>query len=463
MARDTANDGARFVSIIINEDGTEAYARILDISATITKRDVVWKLAEEKVRGGIIHKNISRMLEEKDITKTYLVAECNKPVDGKDGWFEFLFDTDVDTKPKILEDGSVDYSAYGNLPSVEENDKLVIYHPATASRDGENFWGERILAQKGKELAKLRGKGFYVSDDGREYFAKTAGRVKYEDERLIVEDVLEIRGDASISTGDIQFINDIHVFGNVLTGVRIHSSKGSIIVDGYVEAAELSAKCDVVLKNGMQGNNKGVIHAGGSVSGKFFEQVSINSGGDVNANAIMNSYVSAKQDIIVSGKFGIIIGGEVKAEREISATIIGNMSEVKTTVRAGIDGNPMVELVQLEKDYAAAETEQQRFAEALDRLEMLLAKSSDEELNMKKIKLIRQKINQEQVLIRLEKERENLTEQIARMHSAKITILKVVYPGTSLSVNGRNTRVKEEVNSIEVVSKSGGIQMISLI
>ncbi|MBR1740866.1 MAG: DUF342 domain-containing protein, partial [Lachnospiraceae bacterium] len=349
------------------------------------------------------------------------------------------------------------------LPAVEENEKLVIYHPATGSRDGENFWGERILAQKGKELAKLRGKGFYVSDDGREYFAKTSGRVKYEDERLVVENVLEIRGDASISTGDIQFINDIHVFGNVLTGVRIHSSKGSIIVDGYVEAAELSAKCDVVLKNGMQGNNKGSIHAGGSVSGKFFEQASINSGGDVNANAIMNSYVSAKQDITVSGKFGIIIGGEIKAEREISATIIGNMSEVKTTVRAGVDGNPMLELVQLEKDYTAAETELQRFTEALEKLESLIEKNPSEELNAKKIKLIRQKINQEQVLIRLDRERDDLTEQIARMHSAKITILKVAYPGTFLSVNGRNTRVKEEVNSIEVVSKSGGIQMLSLL
>lgn len=458
-----ANEGARFVSVTINEDGTEAYAGILDVSVSITKRDVVWKLAEENVRGGIIHKNISKMLEEKDITKTYLVAECNKPVDGTDGWFEFLFDTDVDTKPKILEDGSVDYSAYGNLPSVEENERLVIYHPATASRDGENFWGERILAQKGKELAKLKGKGFYISDDGKEYFAKTAGRVKYEGERLVVDDVLEIKGDASISTGDIQFINDIHVFGNVLTGVRLHSSKGSIIVDGYVEAAELSAQGDVVLKNGMQGNNKGVIHAGGSVSGKFFEQVSINCGGDVNANAIMNSYVSAKQDIIVSGKFGIIIGGEVKAEREISATIIGNMSEVKTTIRAGVEKNPMFDLVQLEKDYTAAENEQQKLSEALDAIEGILAKSASEEMNMKKIQLIRQKINQEQVLIRLEKERENLTEQIARMHAAKITILKVVYPGTFLSVNGKNTRVKEEVNSIEVVSKGGGIQMLSLL
>ena len=200
-----------------------------------------------------------------------------------------------------------------------------------------------------------------------------------------------------------------------------------------------------------------------SVSGKFFEQVSINSGGDVNANAIMNSYVSAKQDITVSGKFGIIIGGEIKAEREISATIIGNMSEVKTNIFAGVEGNPMMELMQKEKDLEDAEKELQKLAGGLEKIEQLIEKTPSEDLNRKKITIIRSKINQEQVVKRLEKEREELTEQMARAHAAKITILKVVYPGTSVSVNGKNTKIKEETNSIEIVSKSGGIQMISLL
>ena len=85
---------------------------------------------------------------------------------------------------------------------------------------------------------------------------------------ILVENELVIDGDASLSTGDIIFSDDIHIKGNVLTGVMIHSVKGSIIVDGFVEACSLEAGTEVVLKNGMQGNGKGKIVAGGNVSGR---------------------------------------------------------------------------------------------------------------------------------------------------------------------------------------------------
>lgn len=86
---------------------------------------------------------------------------------------------------------------------------------------------------------------------------------------MVVDNELVIEGDVSLTTGDVSFMNDIHIHGNVLTGVTIRSEKGSIVVDGYVEASELHAAKDVVLKNGMQGSGKGKIVAGGSVSGKF--------------------------------------------------------------------------------------------------------------------------------------------------------------------------------------------------
>jgi len=127
--------------------------------------------------------------------------------------------------------------------------------------------------------------------------------VTYKDERLLVENELLIDGDVSLATGDINFSGNIHIRGNVLTGVVVASAKGDVIVDGYVEACQIYAGGSVVMKNGMQGNGKGKIIAGGSVSGKFFERVTIESGMDVHANAIMNSDITAVQDIVVSGKF----------------------------------------------------------------------------------------------------------------------------------------------------------------
>ncbi len=462
MEKEIAKKGLEFVEITFNEDATEAYAKLLDPSKEFTKRDISWKLAVMDIQEGIIYENIDKMLEEKDVQKAYLVAVSQKAVDGKDGWYEFLFDTNVDTKPKILKDGSVDYSAYGNVPTVDEGDKIVIYHPATQGEDGVNFRNETLVGYKGKELAKLKGKGFTVSEDGLEYFAKETGKISYEDERLLIESELIIRGDASISTGDVEFKNDIHVMGNVLTGVKLHSLKGSIIVDGYVEAAELEAEKEIVLKNGMQGNGKGKISAGGSVSGKFFEQVTIESGEDIKANAIMNSHVSAKQDIIVSGKFGIIIGGEVSAEREISATIIGNMSEVKTKISAGVAGNLMAMLMKAEKESGQIEEELQKLIEGLKKVDTLIESGRDD-LTQKRLQLVRAKIGKEQELNEKVKQKEEIMERMTRAHAAKVTILKVVYPGTYVEVNGVKTNVKEETNSIEIVAKGAVIQMLSLV
>lgn len=143
------------IEIVVLDDGMKTFASIQDTSKEYVRQDVVRYLEDMNIHTGIKYDVIEQMLKEKKPDKQYLIAEGIGPVDGKDGWFEFLFDTELDTKPKILKDGSVDYSEYGDVPSVDEGQKLVIYHPATASEDGENLFGETIVARKGKEHIPL--------------------------------------------------------------------------------------------------------------------------------------------------------------------------------------------------------------------------------------------------------------------------------------------------------------------
>lgn len=447
------------VDITLSEDATEAFVCLQHTNKEYMIEEVLQQLSEAGVTKGINRNVIEMMLKEKQIGKKYLVAKSEQPMDGQDGWFEFLFDTDVDTKPKVLQDGSVDYSEYGDVPFVEEGQKLVIYHAATESRDGENFRGETIVAKKGKELAKLRGKGFYLSENGREYFAKTSGRVVYQNDRLVVENELVIDGDVSLSTGDINFTNDIHIRGNVLTGVSVASEKGSVVVDGYVEACELYAAKDVVLKNGMQGNGKGKIIAGGSVSGKFFEQLTIESGGDVCANAIMNSHVTARQDVIVSGRFGIIIGGEICAERHISATIIGNMAEVKTRIFAGVEEDLFSKLMQKEKEQAALEEQLKKIANGISQINILIEKTQREDLTQQKVKLIRGKIEKENQINEKIREKQKVMDRMSRASAAKVTVQKTLYPGTLISINGVKKNITEETSHVKISAKGSVMEV----
>ena len=422
-----------------------------------TKEVLLAKLRDVGVTRGINVERLQEMLDKKEYHKPVEVAVGQAPIRGEDGWFEFLFETEIDNKPRILKDGSVDYSQYGNLPSVVEGEEIVKYHPATAAVDGISVKDEIIIAIKGKDLAKLKGKGFFISEDATSYTARHDGKVTYQNERLNVESELVIEGDVSYTTGDVTFLNNIHVRGNVLAGVTIESQKGSIVVDGYVESAILKAKKDIVLKNGMQGNGKGTIKAGGDVTGKFFEQATITCEGDVRANAIMNAMIDAGQDIIVSGKYGIIIGGCVCATRYIQATIIGNMSEVRTEIKGGVEGDLFAMLSRFEKDQKTIEGEHAKIQDALAKIKKLAEFGDNKDLQDKKMILTRAKIEKDTKLREIEVKMQEIVEKMGKANQSKVTIQKVVYPGVVISINGNKVIVSEESRHVEYARRGAGI------
>lgn len=281
----------------------------------------------------------------------------------------------------------------------------------------------------------------------------------YKDERLLVENELLIDGDVSLATGDINFSGNIHIRGNVLTGVVVASAKGDVIVDGYVEACQIYAGGSVVMKNGMQGNGKGKIIAGGSVSGKFFERVTIESGMDVHANAIMNSDITAVQDIVVSGKFGIIIGGCIRTQRQVTATIIGNMSEVKTILQVGSDVDLYATLLANEKDQKDLKKEYDKINAVMKKVDEALQAGENRQLEMQKRKLLRGKIEKETQLTENLKKNKKIMDQIARCSQAKIKVQKALYPGTSIMMNGVKAVISDEAYDVVITVKGNVIEI----
>ncbi len=448
------------IQVTTSDDDSEAYIFIgtSDKESTTYTLDYLLNLVSEAgITHGIKENVLQSVVERKIYSTPVKFAECTPPTDGQDGWYEFFFETNINTKPKILKDGSVDYSEYGDLPTVVEGDKLVVYHPPTEAVDGINVRGGAIIARKGRDLAKLKGKGFSIDKDGIVYTAKFDGKVTYIDERLVVDKELVIDGDVSLTTGNVEFQNDIRIRGNVLSGVKVVSEKGSIVVDGYVEQATLVAKKDIVLKNGMQGNGRGIIDAGGDVKGKFFEQAQVTSQGDVNANAIMNANIDAGQDIIVSGKYGIIIGGSVSATRIISANIIGNMSEVRTNIKAGVEGDLFALLTQCKNSKEESEKELKKILDGIEKIQVLIEKAGRNDLMQQRMMLMRKKIECDTRISECAKREQDIVEKMGKANLAKVVIDKVVYPGTSISINGVKVIVNEENRHVEYARRGSGI------
>lgn len=456
----TTNNAMGEIDITFSDDGMTAYLCLSpqDKNKTYEVEHLKKLLQEAGVSFGINEELLQEVAEKKRYYESIEAAVGSPAQNGQDGYYEFLFPVDIDTKPKILKDGSVDYTACGQVPSVEEGQEIARYYHATAGKDGMDVFGGIVPSKNGKDLLRLRGKGFIVSEDGLVYTARTTGKVTYQNNYLNVDKELTIEGDVSYTTtGNVRFISDIHIRGNVLTGMSVVSEKGSIIVDGYVEAAVLVAKKDVILKNGMQGNGQGKIATNGSVSGKFFEQTHIDCDGDVCANAIMNCQIHSGQDVKVSGKFGSIIGGSICAMRSIESMVIGNLAEVKTDICAGIEADLFVMLSQYERSQQKLQSEIEKILEALKKIDQILEKEPKEDLQMKKLQLTRAKIEKDSRINEVIKRKQETLEQMQKANEAKVSIFKRVYPGTTITINGMKVIIKDEIQRVEYARRGSGI------
>lgn len=120
--------------------------------------------------------------------------------------------------------------------------------------------------------------------------------------------------------------------GNVEGGVTIRAGR-NIEIHGTAGGVSLFAGGDVLLSRGIQGGGK--ISARGNVFAEFIENTTVEAGGIVQSNVILNARVSAKDKVITNGKRGAIIGGQVHALKSIEAITAGNDVEVKTVLHCG--------------------------------------------------------------------------------------------------------------------------------
>ncbi len=321
----------------VSEDGMQAwiYLNPPREGEPFYDKDLIYKfIAENKVVKGLHTSNIAAIAKKHVYEREILIAEGLKPEDGEDGYFEFFFDTEDKRKPKIREDGTVDYSSMSELSNVLEGDRIAVYHPAIPSKDGYDVYGKDSKAKVAKDLPPMKGRGFNNDADKNVYVATMAGKISLVNGHIDIKNVHEIHGDVDLIQGKVEFFGDIHITGAVGAGVVIRASR-NVTIDGVVESAFIYAGGDVVLTRGIQGNGKGHVVAKGNISAEFIEFAYLEAGGDIRSNSFLNANAFAEGKILAEGKKGLIIGGSVRGLAGVKATHLGNDTEQKTLVGAG--------------------------------------------------------------------------------------------------------------------------------
>jgi hypothetical protein len=304
------------------------------------------KLSLAEIKTALINKGITYGIDEVKImialaeNKFILdlpIAKVREPVPGKDAQIKYYFqEKGIEIKPKELENGKVDFYNINLIQIVKKGQLLIEKIPATKGISGMTVTGKEIPAPNGKNAILPIGKNLNVSDDNLKGYAACEGHVVIVDRRVSVLPVFEVNSDVDFSTGNIDFVGNVVVKGNVKDGFSVKAD-GDIEIYGTVEGGHISAGGNIFIKKGIRGLKKSKITAKGSIFSNFVEYANVNAGEDVIVNeAIMHSIVNSGFTVQVGGRKGLVVGGTCRAGKALICKNIGSNLATLTTIEVGI-------------------------------------------------------------------------------------------------------------------------------
>lgn len=325
------------MEIDISEDQMSVSIRIPSIvGKTDNLENTVYDfLKEHNIKQGFLEKEIKIVVNNHKFGEWVEVARGKDKQDGQDGSFTYFFRLELPTLPKIKSDDSIDYQNVDFFEKVTKGQKLAVYTPATSGVYGYNVFGKVVAPKRGKELPRLKCKNAIYDSEKLTYYSIMDGRIELQnDSELVVEPVFTYAGNVTYAVGNIKFNGDIHVTGYVGNGVTIEA-KGDVLIDGNVEAANIKAGKNVLVRGGSCSADKGSIQAGGKIYGKYFEKIRLVAEEGIESNYLLNCDCLTMGKITVSGRKGAIVGGNSMAYLGIEAFAVGNSAEVKTYLSIG--------------------------------------------------------------------------------------------------------------------------------
>ncbi len=466
--------------ITLNNDTTKeycikngSYVRIADDAMTAwimlknpaqgeafySKELIMQFLGEHGITAGFHTSNIAAIAKKHVYEREIPVAKGAASVDGTDGYYEWLMDVTKYDAPLIREDGSADYSVMSRVASVQEGQEIAIYHNAVPGTDGYDVFGRVTPAKPGKELPPLKCRGASNEKDHNKYVALSSGRVEYSDGVLDIKNCHQISGNVDLIIGKVEFFGDIEISGDVETGVIIRASR-NVTINGTVGGATIYAGGDITIRRGVSGGQKARIVARGNVQADFLENCTVEAGGTIRSNFLLDTIAKAGNQIIAEGKSGSIIAGSARGLKGVVATIIGNDSEKKTTVAAGYSAEEYARYLELHQTESAIQKDLADIAEQLS--DMLKEKRTNQFINPVELenRLSVLSSKKDALFDKLDKVVADKEAQIRIIESGKgssVTVNDRIYRNSVVCVEGYSMTLQQNDSFMKYVNEGGRV------
>ena len=316
--------------------------RAPEIIEVLSHHHIVKGIKKENLKALLIK---SKNLEPGEVYSN-IIACGRRAEEGQDTVFEPLVPNIKERilQPQEMDDGHVDMRNLGDVISVKKNTPLMRRIPATLGINGNTVTGKIITAAQGNDIPFTLFPGSFVSqNDPNLLLSNIDGTPLIHHAGVSINNLLTLKR-VNATTGHVSFEGSIFIQEDIESGMKV-TATGSIIVGGFIENAEVTAKHDITVINGIIGRPvpEGtpltcIVNTEGQITTKLAQNSHLMAHSDIRITLHANHcLVESLGSIVVideTEKNGTISGGSVTANGSIKTANLGIEGGAYTKVHA---------------------------------------------------------------------------------------------------------------------------------
>jgi hypothetical protein len=443
----------------------EAILRAVE-AAEIAVDEPVRTRVEQLASLGAAHDRDAATAGPPEIPEKFLVAEGTAPVEARNASFRWNEEFAPRRAPLTYQT-TVNHCSLNLIRSFEAGVVIGWIKPAVDGVPGRDVFGKPLLPQRLHGTNIDIGPGLRLGADGRSVITECPGRVLDKGGKLRLEEVLEILGDVSLESGNVDVCVDVAVHGTIRSNFHVHTTK-SLTVDKAIESANVSAAGDIVVRGGLCGGeirsaSLGNILAGGRITARFCDEMTVRAAGDVCIDKeVLNSQIRTSARLI--SPRGTILGGSVWAREQIEVSVLGSDVGVKTRVAVGTHPDVLRRSRELEKEIRDRMRSVITIRERIQPLLANLERLGPQQREMAGERLARAD-QLELAAQSLKAEHDQLLEQARPLGVPQMHVHRTIHAGVRLAISGRETRIERGLPgplTIELRKIDGATEVVAV-
>ena len=438
------------INISLSPDEMEAYLQI-DKKNVPGRINIIIALTDKGIKNGIDFEMVDAVSKGEIDQSSVIIAKGTPCIDGKDGWYEFYFQTKSNNYEELLEQDKIKFSQIEWFEIINKDQQLAYYHKSIPGKDGTTVTGKKVYAKRCKELPLLSGTGIKKQKDNVTYIANQNGVIMLDGYTLKVTPLLKLK-EVAAST-EINFTGNIIIEGNVKSGAKIHATE-DVLIKGTVESAQINTEGNLILQKEFIGYKDATIRAKKNVIGPNFELVEIYASQKIIGNKFKNCILYAQGQVKTVGQDGMIAGGSICAENGIKTVNLGTQERIPTFIKIG----KIERFKQRENNYNSIirDVSQELFTlqNALKEFQKRFSPELRNKMEMY-LKIENAIYTKEREMENILRQKHDLLEEIQKSETACVEITNILYEGVTVEIDG--TKYQSQKTKGVILQKNGKV------